>query len=342
MFSTDVLGLLRCPNDLSPLEAGEGRLVCAQCKTEYPFHDGYVEILPREEFERTTLYGDDAGKRMLDYREIGPPLLSAKIKNDVMNDWMRFNQNDLVLDLGCGNGKFALWNRPRVKSILAIDLAPWFADAVRRELPLFRGDIRALPFDDATFDKVYTIDVLEHLSANDIHRVLVEVRRTLKPGGRLFVFSNTRERQTLWWAIAPQRALSRWLMTHRLIDTRRDDWRKSDHVKAIATFQELTATFSAHGFTITRVAFWNGIFQGWIENVLLKLGETWASRDESGRDPLEQQLAARHKVREALGSKHRARLYIPLAILTAIMSLDLKLFGRLRAGPYFVMVERNR
>jgi ubiquinone/menaquinone biosynthesis C-methylase UbiE/uncharacterized protein YbaR (Trm112 family) len=341
MFSPDLLDLLRCPTDHARLELGEGSLICSHCKEKYPIRDGYLEIFPREEFEHTSLYKDDEGEKILDYREIGPPLLSAKIKNDLLNDFLSFTNNDLVLDLGCGNGKFAVWNRERVKRILAIDLAPWFGDAARSELPLFRGDIRALPFDDGMFDKVYSIDVLEHMTANDIARVLHEVRRTLRPGGRLFVFSNTRERQTLAWLMAPQRALSSWLNTRNFVDTRRDDWRKSDHVKAIATFEELHATFAAHGFTVKRVAFWNGVFQGWVENVLIKLGESWLSQREPGRDILEQQAAARHRVRGTLASKGRARLYIPLAIFSALMSLDLKLFGRLRAGPFFVLVERS-
>ena len=224
--------------------------------------------------------------------------------------------------------------------MFALDVAPWFADVALRELPLFRGDIRALPFDDSTFDKIYSINVLEHLTADDIARVLNEVRRTLKPGGKLFLFSNTRERPTLAWAMAPQRALSAWLRARGIIDFRRDEWRKSDHVKAIASFEELQATFAAHGFKITRVAFWNGVFQGWIENVLMKLGEGWLSRRETGSGVLEQQIAARHKVRAGLGPTGHSRFYAPLVLLTALMSLDVKLFGRLRAGPYFALVER--
>jgi SAM-dependent methyltransferase len=341
MFSPDLVPLLRCPADHARLELCEGALVCTRCAAAYPIRDGYAELLPRVEFEHTTQYNDAAGGMILDYREIGPPLLSAKIKNDLLNDFLGLTHDDLVLDLGCGNAKFAYWNRGRVKTLLALDLAPWFADVARAQVPLLRGDMRALPCDDATCDKIYSIDVLEHLTANDLARVLDEAHRVLKPHGQFFVFSNTRERQTLAWAMAPQRAVTNWLKSRGAVDFRRDDWRKSDHVKAIATFEELRDTFAAHGFTLKRVAFWNGVFQGWIENVIVKLGERALSSRAAGHDVLEQQVIARQQVRATLKSKRRTGYYALLAALTAIMSLDLKLFGHLRAGPYFVLVEKT-
>ncbi len=341
MFSPDLLEILRCPTDHACLELREDELVCTRGGERYPVRDGYVEILPRAEFEHTTQYVDDAGSAMLDYREIGPPLLSAKIKNDLLNEFIRFDPNDVVLDLGCGNGKFAYWNRGRVTTIIGLDLAPWFAERAKAELPLLRGDIRALPFDDATFEKIYSIDVLEHLTAEDIARVLDEARRTLKPRGRFFVFSNTRERPTLHWAMTPQRALTNWLKARGTIDFRRDDWRKSDHLKAIATYEQLEATFRAHGFAVRRVAFWNGFFQGWVENVFMKLGERALSRRAAGHDELEQQVVARQRVRAKLNSNTSARWRAPLNVMTSVMGLDLKLFAHLRAGPYFLLAEKT-
>ena len=134
--------------------------MCPQDGEQFPLRVGYVELVPRATFEHTTLYNDDEGGQILDYREIGPPLLSAKIKNDLLNEFMQFTRDDIVLDLGCGNGKFAYWNRGRVKRLLALDLATWFADAAKKEIPLIRGDMRVLPFDNATFDKIYSVDVL--------------------------------------------------------------------------------------------------------------------------------------------------------------------------------------
>lgn len=339
MFSSDLLELLCCPADHAVLQARDDGLVCTRCGTAYPIHDGYAELLPRADFEHTTQYAQEDGGHILDYRDFGEPLLSAQVKNNLLNEFLRFDKNDVALDLGCGNGKFACWNQGRVKTMLAADLAPWFADRARRELPLLRADLRALPVREGVLDKVFSIDVLEHLTREDIARVLQEARRVLRPRGRFFIFSNTRERQTLAPVMAPQQAVTRWLTKRGSVDFTRDDWRKSDHVKAIRTYEELREVFQANGFAVKRVAFWNGVMQGWIENVFIKLGEGYLSTRARGGDKLEKQVTARAGVRAAM-AKNGSKYVVPLEIASKLMQLDITLFGDLRAGPYFLLVER--
>ncbi len=340
MFSTETLPLLCCPTDHAALERRGEMLACTRCAAVYSIQDGYVELVPRTAFEHTTQYVQPEGGQILDYRDFGRPLLSAKIKNNLLNEFLRFNRNDVVLDLGCGNGKFAYWNKHKVRTMLAADLATWFADQSRAELNLLRADLRTLPINDAVIDKVFSIDVLEHLTLPGIQQVLAEANRVLKPRGRMFIFSNTRERQTLAPLMAPQQAMTRWLARRGSVDFTRDDWRKSDHVKAIQTFEQLRAVFQARGFVVKRVAFWNGVFQGWIENVFVKLGEGYFSRKARGANRLEQQVAARAQVRTAMRSANGTKYVAPLEVLTRVMQLDLTLFGKLRAGPYFLLVEK--
>lgn len=338
MFSAETLSLLCCPLDHGALEFRGEVLVCTMCATVYPIRDGYAELLTRAEYEHSTQYVDEQGGHILDYRDFGEPLLSAQVKNNLLNEFMQFTSTDVALDLGCGNGKFACWNRERVGTMLAADLAPWFADRARAELPLLRADLRALPVRDGVLDKVFSIDVLEHLTHEDIARVLDEVRRVLKSRGRFFVFSNTRERQTLAPLMKPQQAVTRWLTKRGAVDFTRDDWRKADHVKAIRTYEELREVFEQHGFAVKRVAFWNGVLQGWIENVAMKLGEGYLSKKARGKDKLQQQVKARANVRAAM--KNGNRVLVPLRAASRVMQLDITLFGKLRAGPYFLLVEK--
>ncbi len=287
MFTPDILPLLCCPSDHAPLELRGVDLVCTRCGTTYPVHDGYAELLPQTDYAHTTQYVQEDGGHILDYRDFGDPLLSAQVKNNLLNEFLRLDKNDIILDLGCGNGKFAYWNRSKVKTMLAADLAPWFADKALAKLPLLRADLRALPVREGVVDKVFSVDVMEHLTYDDIARVLEEAWRVLKPRGRFFIFSNTRERQTLAPLMAPQKAVTKWLTNRGSVDFTRDDWRKSDHVKAIRTYEELRDTFQQHGFRVKRVAFWNGVMQGWIENVFMKLGEGYLSKKARGGDKLE-------------------------------------------------------
>jgi ubiquinone/menaquinone biosynthesis C-methylase UbiE len=63
------------------------------------------------------------------------------------------------------------------------------------------GDARRLAFDDASFDVVLSNNMLGLLSAPDIAAVMGELRRVLRPGGRLVLVTMLR----------PERRVSRWI-----------------------------------------------------------------------------------------------------------------------------------
>ena len=97
-----------------------------------------------------------------------------------------------VLDLGCAGGFMAEAIAARGAHVTGIDPAKEAIAAARSHAAQSGLDIRydtgegeALPYDDAAFDAVVCVDVLEHVS--DLGQVLQEVARVLKPGG-LFLF----------------------------------------------------------------------------------------------------------------------------------------------------------
>lgn len=103
-------------------------------------------------------------------------------------DW----QGRDVLDLGCAGGFMAEAMAQRGANVTGIDPAAEAIDAARahaRSSGLRIGyDVgvgEALPYDDASFDAVVCVDVLEHVA--DLAKVLFEVARTLRPGG-VFLF----------------------------------------------------------------------------------------------------------------------------------------------------------
>ena len=117
-------------------------------------------------------------------------------------DFSKFalNPSDRVLDLGCGEGRHAItaYLVQRV-DVVALDLSETDLNVARERYDDFRdpadstrsvGFLRAsglaLPFADASFDKVICSEVLEHIP--DYTEVLDEIYRVLKPGG-LFALS---------------------------------------------------------------------------------------------------------------------------------------------------------
>ena len=85
-----------------------------------------------------------------------------------------------ILELGAGSGAQAAELSRRGFEVEAIEIAS--SDyAGHRQFPVTDYDGRNIPFPDASFDIVYSSNVLEHVPhLEEMHR---EIRRVLKPGG---------------------------------------------------------------------------------------------------------------------------------------------------------------
>lgn len=86
-----------------------------------------------------------------------------------------------VLEVGAGSGRQALALADRGFDVTAIDVASSDYAQVR-EFPIIDYDGARLPFSDASFDAVFSSNVLEHIG--DLPRFHREARRVLKPQGR--------------------------------------------------------------------------------------------------------------------------------------------------------------
>jgi SAM-dependent methyltransferase len=329
MISSELLELARCPVCLMDIQQGKrpnspdtGRLQphmdgfkCATCGTPYvsfsnpphqtneksppPVDDstllprrGYLDLFPPQAFSDQTKYLEEEFEHEIDHQHISLPLLGAKVRNDLLKQMLAPKLLETALEVGCGNGKFCYWNRKLFKTVVGVDAAPLFADEALNEVPLVRGDVRLLPFGEGAFDKIFSIDVLEHLPAEGIAPFFAELNRVLKPGGTAFIFSNTREMGRLAPIIRLEKKIARYFSDKGIFDFKRDELRKSDHIKALKTYEDLQLAIIQGGFRLEKVVFWNGVFQGLVDNIIVKAGEYAIRR------------AVRNRVNRQTGQNH--------------------------------------
>lgn len=91
-----------------------------------------------------------------------------------------------VLDLAAGYGDFSANVRARRR--VALDMNPALPTLLAPGIESVVGDATDLSrFADGEFDAVFASNFLEHLEHDAVDRCLTEVRRVLRPGGRLLL-----------------------------------------------------------------------------------------------------------------------------------------------------------
>ncbi len=107
----------------------------------------------------------------------------------------RLNRNDQVLDIGAGTGLLALAAAPRARHVCALDVSPAMCRHLEDKLArllianvdVVLGMANDLPLDDESVDVVLSNYCFHHLSDAGKRQALDEVRRVLRPGGRLVI-----------------------------------------------------------------------------------------------------------------------------------------------------------
>lgn len=116
------------------------------------------------------------------------------IQKKLTHDRYEIRRNvDRMLDLGCGNGRHAIYFAEQGCKASGIDVSQqaidWAQDwSARKKLDIdFRvADIEHLPYDDETFDVAVSHGVLDHVPMETAVRAAKEVHRVLKPAGLFY------------------------------------------------------------------------------------------------------------------------------------------------------------
>ncbi len=354
MISDALLQVVRCPDCRGRLADGPDALTCTGCGRRCGRGPGYLDLRPSATFTEQTKYLDEALHADARHETVSPALLQAGVRQWMLRRLLKPAPGDMIVDLGCGSGRSLVWNHASGATIVGIDVAPYFAQEALERSDLVLGDLRCLPFADAAFDKGYALDVFEHLSREALAEVLAEIARVMRPGGQVFAYSHVRKNSWLARGLRTVNALARRLERIGLVDLRQERLRKSDHLNPLADIPDLERVVGHAGFGIARIRYYTPLIGAFVENILMRMAERamgqWGARREASTPdgvqggaserPAEEGLrAARAAAKRRLAAK--GPLYGTLKGVTALMTLDVWILGRVRTGPFFVLLEKK-
>lgn len=108
------------------------------------------------------------------------------------NKW-RFEGKKSILDLGCGLGRHAILFAKEGFDVTAVDLSEEGIDYLNKwkekdnlNTMTMICDMKQLPFQDNSFDCIWSYHVISHTDTEGFLTILDEIKRVLKPKGSIY------------------------------------------------------------------------------------------------------------------------------------------------------------
>ncbi len=214
--------------------------------------------------------------------------------------------NEGVLDVGCGTGSLLeyLATRPERPTLTGIDASPLYLAAARARNKVWNvleGDACAIPFPDATFDRVLSQLVLQFIP--DAVCAAREMARVVRPGGTVAA--------AVWASGGGMVAQRMFLDTAALLDPAADALRAHTFTRPLTRPGELRALWQGLGLSYVRedavtIFMDYADFSDWWDPIAAgegTLGGYVSALPDSERDRLQHHLYAAYRAGERDGPR---------------------------------------
>src|SRR5215469_1133168 len=177
--------ILCCPQCHGQLEEHNEGLRCTVCERTFRRENGLMR------FVDTQFYASSFGYQWQRYPRVQWGELSEKTFDRKTGFDRSRLQGKLVLDVGCGTGRFVdVVSRSGARAV-GIDLSAAAEVAARNlsdrpNVTIYQADVFHLPFKPESFDFIYSIGVLHHTP--DCKQAFESLVPLLKPGGQIAIW----------------------------------------------------------------------------------------------------------------------------------------------------------
>jgi SAM-dependent methyltransferase len=188
-LAADLQDILRCLSCGATLESDQAEgFVCPGCKRAYSKVNGIARFVDAQHYAASFGFQwHRYQKTQLDHDEVRESDRQFRMKTALRPEELK---GKLVLDVGCGMGRFAEVATRWGARVVGIDLSAAAEVAAKnladRDFVAFQADVFSLPFAPESFDVIYSVGVLHHTP--DCEAAVKALAKYLKPGGTLAVW----------------------------------------------------------------------------------------------------------------------------------------------------------
>lgn len=198
-------------------EVEDGTMSCKDCARVYPITDGIPRLRPPQALEsRTAKTRQTFGWEWLRYPGSLPEDKAIFLEETMLS--AQELSGKLVLDAGCGMGRYSAIALSLGAEVIALDMSESLirvAERARTEPKLHpvEGDLLHPPFKKSVFDVAYSQGVLHHTA--DTRAAFAAVAALIKPRGAFSVWLYGRAGRYAEFATNPIRPGREWIVRNR-------------------------------------------------------------------------------------------------------------------------------
>jgi len=187
-FYNEVLDRLRCTACRNPLEPCGAGYRCPKCDESFPEQNAIAHFVnPQNYADSFGFQWKRHARTQLDSAEIRESERHFRVKTGLTPQEL---DGKLVLDVGCGMGRFAEVATRWGARVVGVDLSAAAEVAAKnlsdRDFIAFQADVFHLPFEVESFDCIYSVGVLHHTP--DCEAAVKALPQFLKPNGVIAVW----------------------------------------------------------------------------------------------------------------------------------------------------------
>ncbi len=112
------------------------------------------------------------------------------LQRGALEEVLELKGDEVVLDFGCGSGRFSYWVATKVRKVVGLEVTPEMIDLAEKNRTA--GNVEFMVYDGIhfpsfpfTFDVILSVGVLQIMRGNVLRDALLSLSQCLKKGGKL-------------------------------------------------------------------------------------------------------------------------------------------------------------